>query len=92
SSGILLLHGAGAAIGPALAGQMMGIIGPQALPLYFVVMQLLLAIFAVLQLRKQVDDPSEHPTHFVPMVRTTPTAFEMLPDEEYQEEAAPDKS
>ena len=92
SSGILLLHGGGAAVGPALAGQIMGVIGPQALPLYFIVMQLLLALFASWQLRKLVVDPTEHPTHFVPMVRTTPTAFEMLPDEELQEQPASDRS
>ncbi|MEE2730896.1 MAG: MFS transporter [Pseudomonadota bacterium] len=86
SSGILLLHGGGAAVGPALAGQIMGAIGPQALPLYFVVMQLLLAAFAFLQLRKLHEDPTDHHTQFVPMVRTTPTAFEMLPDEEFPEQ------
>ncbi|RLT92993.1 MFS transporter [Ketobacter sp.] len=86
SSGILLLHGGGAAVGPALAGQIMGAIGPQALPLYFVVMQLLLAVFAFLQLRKLHEDPTDHHTQFVPMVRTTPTAFEMLPDEDFAEQ------
>lgn len=64
----------------------MGAIGPQALPLYFVVMQLLLAAFAFLQLRKLHEDPTDHHTQFVPMVRTTPTAFEMLPDEEFPEQ------
>ena len=82
SSGILLLHGVGAAIGPALAGQLMGVLGPQALPIYFVCMQMLLAVFTAVHLRKKVEDPSEHPSHFMPMVRTTPTALEMLPDEE----------
>ena len=45
-------------------------------------MQMLLAVFTAVHLRKKVEDPSEHPSHFMPMVRTTPTALEMLPDEE----------
>jgi len=84
SSGILLLHGVGAAVGPAVAGQLMGVIGPQALPMYFICVQMALAMFTVFQLRKKVEDPSEHPSHFVPMVRTTPSALEMLPDEELE--------
>ena len=92
SSGILLLHGGGAALGPALAGQLMAALGPQALPLYFMVMQFLLAIFAAIHLRQRVDDPVEHPAHFMPMVRTTPTAFEMLPDEELQQQDSPQGS
>lgn len=48
SSGLLLVHGVGAAIGPALAGQLM--------------------------------------THFVPMVRTTPTVLEMLPDDDVHQQ------
>ena len=84
SSGILLLHGVGAAVGPALAGQLMELAGPQALPVYFIVMQLALGIFTLLHLRRKQDDPAEHPAHFVPMVRTTPTALEMLPDEELE--------
>ncbi len=86
TSGILLVHGVGAALGPALAGQIMGLIGPQALPVYFVIIQLLLAIYALSRVRKQEEELTEHHAHFVPMVRTTPTAFEMLPDEEIVDE------
>lgn len=90
SSGILLIHGIGAAIGPALSGQLMTVFGEQALPLYFAVMQFALCLFAVKQMRRKVEDDVDHPTHFVPMVRTTPSALEMLPDEESfgQEEVA----
>ncbi|MGB3620438.1 MAG: MFS transporter [Ketobacter sp.] len=85
SSGLLLMHGLGAAIGPALAGQFMGILGPQALPLFFAVMQTVLLIFTVTKLRLTEDPPEDHTTHFVPMVRTTPTVLEMLPEEEQEE-------
>jgi len=84
SSGILLLHGMGAAVGPALVGQLMTFIGPQALPVYFAVMQAALALFTLYHLRRKQEDPSEHPSQCVPMGRTTPTALEMLPDEELE--------
>ncbi|WP_429001966.1 MFS transporter [Xanthomonas euvesicatoria] len=43
SSSLLLVHGVGAAIGPALAGGAMQKFGPAALPVYFAVMLLALA-------------------------------------------------
>lgn len=79
---LLLIHGAGAAFGPAIAGSLMDTIGPQALPMFFIAMQLALALFTVGALQRKVKDPLEHPSPFVTMVRTTPAALEMLPDEE----------
>ncbi|MBQ0726020.1 MAG: MFS transporter [Thalassolituus sp.] len=80
-SAVLLLHGVGAAIGPALAGQLMTATGPNALPVYFCLMQLLLASFAIWKINARNEDEYEHPAQFVAMVRTTPTALEMYPDE-----------
>jgi len=31
--------------------------------------------------QRTVEEPTGEPAHFVPMVRTTPTALEMHPDE-----------
>lgn len=90
ASGLLFLHGIGAAIGPAIAGQLMGWTGHQALPVYFVVMQMVLAGVAVWNLQRSKQAPSEQGAHFVPMVRTTPTALEMLPDEE-ENRSSPDE-
>lgn len=84
SSGILLLHGVGAAAGPALAGQLMELFGHQSLPLYFATMQLLLLVFTLYHLRRKAIDELEHPVHFVPMVRTTTAVLEMMPDEELE--------
>lgn len=81
-SAVLLLHGIGAAIGPALAGQIMTATGPNALPVYFFVMQAGLALFAAWKMRGKDEETFEHPAHFVAMVRTTPTALEMHPDEQ----------
>ncbi len=85
ASGLLFLHGIGAAVGPALAGQLMGWVGHQALTLYFAVMQLALCFFTVWNLHRSKEAPVEHPAHFVAMVRTTPTVLEMLPDEDVLE-------
>lgn len=81
-SGLLLLYGIGAALGPALAGQLMHFIGHQALPLYFFMMQLILGIFIVRTYRLDIEDKAKHASQFVPMIRTTPTVLDMMPDEE----------
>lgn len=80
-SGLLLVHGVGAATGPAVAGWLMTQTGPQALPVWFAVMQGLLAVAALISLREKAQDEAENPATFVPMVRTTPTVLEMLPEE-----------
>lgn len=80
-SGLLLVHGVGAATGPALAGWLMDHIGPVALPLWFAAMQGLLLAAAVWNLREKAVDETETPATFVPMVRTTPVVLEMLPED-----------
>lgn len=79
-STLLLLHGVGAAIGPALAGQIMGFTHVQALPVYFALMHLLLAAYALSRFRRQRSDALDHTARFVPQVRTTPIAMEMQAD------------
>ncbi|TNE77749.1 MAG: MFS transporter [Gammaproteobacteria bacterium] len=86
-STLLLLHGTAAAIGPAVSGFLMEVMGPQALPLYFCLMLVLLALFTWRKLVAKVRDAAESPSPFVAMVRTTPTALEMYPDEPVEEEA-----
>lgn len=76
-SSLLLLHGVGAALGPALAGQLMGLTHVQALPVYFALMHLLLAGYALVRSRQQRLDERDHSAPFVPQVRTTPIAMEM---------------
>ncbi|MCP5283258.1 MAG: MFS transporter [Rhodoferax sp.] len=86
SSGLLLIHGIGAAIGPLLAGLAMDRIGPQALPLHFAVMQLLLAAIAFASVRRSEPEISE-PGHFMPMLRTSATVLEMIPANEQTTQA-----
>ena len=87
-SGLLLLNGIGAALGPALAGALMTHVGVHALPLYFCAVQGLLAVSVVMFVRRRAVDTVDHTSHFLPMLRTTPTVLEMLPDTEGTTEAS----
>ena len=83
-SSLLLLNGVGSAIGPALAGVAMTRFGPEALPAFFASTLALLTLFAGgrrLLKRRSLDGSSV----FHPMLRTTPTAFELLPETEEPE-------
>ncbi|MDV2452999.1 MFS transporter [Xanthomonas hortorum] len=86
-SSLLLVHGVGAAIGPALAGGAMQKFGPAALPVYFAVMLLALAGFTLARLLRFTRRRT-HPISFRPMLRTTPSALELMPETQ-QTEAAP---
>jgi MFS family permease len=77
SSSLLLIHGAGAAAGPLLAGFAMALGGDAALPLWFAATQGALAIAASSLLRRLTPDIA-HQTRFQPMVRTASTAFDMV--------------
>jgi len=85
-SALLLVHGIGAAIGPALSGQLMSMTGASALPVYFAAVQGILFGVAVWKMhQRKKDETTGDPAQFVPMVRTTPTALEMHPDDSEQE-------
>lgn len=77
SSTALLLHGLGAALGPALAGALMGGFGPGALFAWFALMQATLAGFVAWRYGLR-GLPSLHPARFIPMLRTTPVALGLL--------------
>ncbi len=80
-SSLLLLNGIGSALGPALAGASMGRFGAQALPAFFAVVLVLLAALAGgRRLWRRRD--RESPAQFHPMLRTTPSALELLPETE----------
>ncbi len=79
-SSLLLVNGVGSAIGPALAGGAMQRFGPQALPMYFAVMLLALAAYLLARLRFARHRAFEAP--FRPMLRTTPSALELMPETE----------
>ncbi|WP_127478149.1 MFS transporter [Sulfurivermis fontis] len=75
---LLLLHGIGAAIGPALAGILMGLLGPGSLLVYFAVVQALLGGYAVLRMRVRLPIIPAEP--FTPMAgETSQVVLEMDP-------------
>ncbi len=86
SSGLLLVHGVGAAFGPTLAGVWMHVQGTHALPLYYAITLALLVATLILGIRRaQAPDPQ--PGRFAPMLRTSPTALEMMPDAPVSDDA-----
>ncbi len=80
SSGLLMVNGIGAVCGPLLAGLLMEHLGAAALPLYFAVTLGLLAAYCLYRLRHVSDLVSGDAAHFVPMLRTSPTVLELMPD------------
>lgn len=80
-SSLLLLNGVGSALGPALAGVAMTGFGAEALPAFQATALVLAALIAGSRrlLRKR---ESAHPSEFHVMLRTTPTAIELLPEVE----------
>lgn len=88
SSGLLLVHGAGAAAGPLIAGFAMAQFGPAALPFWFAATQGVLAI-AASSLTRRVPADIGQQTRFVPMVRTASTAFDMVRNAAHATASAP---
>ncbi|TNJ35865.1 MFS transporter [Arenimonas terrae] len=80
-SSLLLVHGIGATLGPALAGQAMSRLGPSALPLYFACVLGLLTLYLLLRLSAH-RRIRLHRSQFHPMLRTTPGALELLAETE----------
>jgi MFS family permease len=78
-SSLLLVHGVGAALGPAIAGAAMQQFGAPALPLYFAVVLMLLALFTTARLLS-FQRLRTHPVGFRLMLRTTPSALELMPE------------
>jgi len=78
-SSLLLVHGIGAAIGPALAGALMSRYGAAALPAFFAAVLGLLGLYLASRLvfhrRARLN-----PAPFHPMLRTTPGALGLLPE------------
>ncbi|MGX5219736.1 MULTISPECIES: MFS transporter [Pseudomonas] len=80
SSSLLMVNGIGSVCGPLLAGVLMQHLGAHALPLYFAVVLGLLAAYALYRLRHVTDLVSGDQAHFVPMLRTSHTVLELMPD------------
>ena len=82
NAAFLLFHGAGAALGPTIAGLAMAQFGPMGLPLHFMLMTLALALIAFWHTRRRADLIVDAPATFVPMVRTSQGALDMMSAEQ----------
>lgn len=78
-SSLLLVHGIGAAIGPALAGALMSRHGASALPGFFAAVLGLLVLYLASRLAFH-RRARMAPTPFHPMLRTTPGVLALLPE------------
>ena len=79
SGGLLLIHGAGAALGPILAGGMMDKAGPASLMLFYAVVMGAMALYAVKRMRARPPVPAEQKVDFVPMVGSSQTVLQLDP-------------
>lgn len=86
NAALLMLQGVGSAIGPALAGWLMGITSTLMLPLYFAVMFAASALFSLLRWRDNRDQIVDEPAHQISMLGTSPEALEMVVDEQKPDE------
>ena len=86
ASGLLLVYGAGAAIGPVLVGLTMELDGPRAFWSYLMLMLLGLALFTLVRMRLREPPPAESHERFVMLARTSQSALEMLTPEKPADE------
>ena len=91
SRNLLLVYGAGAAIGPTIAGFFMQQVGPGSLLLFMASTLLLLCALGLYRLRVGPVIPAEEQMEFAPMAGTSPVVLEMDPrlDADLQEEQPP---
>lgn len=75
---MLVLHGAGAAFAPMLAGVAMNILGVNGLPIYSALTLTSLGIYAVYQIRRMSVLPTAEQAHFEPMVATSHQVLSMI--------------
>ncbi|WP_439888786.1 MFS transporter [Pseudomonas sp. MBLB4123] len=80
SGSLLMVNGIGSVCGPLLAGVLMQQFGARALPLYFATVLALLAAYTWYRLRHVSDLVSGEQAHFMPMLRTSHTVLELMPD------------
>ena len=71
SGALLITYGAGAVSGPILAGQVMGVLGPQGLFFYFAMINLMLSGFAIIKRRRDGSPEKRKPFIVVPASQST---------------------
>lgn len=90
ASGLLLVYGIGAALGPLIAGPLMEHVGGTALLGFITAMHAALALFILFRMTMRRAPPSEAQEPFVMLGRTSQSVLEMIaPDDEPEEERQP---
>jgi len=79
SSGLLLVFGAGAIVGPLLASMVMSAVGPAGLFLFTAPIHLALAGFAVWRMTRRAQAPVEERTVFKEVPQTSPALYQLDP-------------
>jgi len=88
ASGLLLVYGIGAAVGPLIAGAMIQFFSAPAFPTFLSAMQGALALFILARMRARRAPPREAQEPFVMLQRTSQSVLEMIaPDEDAKAEA-----
>ncbi len=81
SSGLLLMYGIGAILGPFVAPALMTLVGPRGLYLHTASIHLLLLAFIALRFRKRITQPDEEHRPFTDALAATQTASQVYEDE-----------
>ncbi len=80
---LLITYGAGAVIGPAIAGQFMGLLGPQGLFYYIALIEVVLCAFAIFTRGQRVGSPDKRkPYVVVPATQATSNQLYIAAHEE----------
>ncbi len=79
SKGLLLVYGAGATLGPFIAGVVMTELRPTNLYLYSMSVSIALVMFGIYRYLQRQSVPVEEQIEFAPMIRTSPVALELDP-------------
>jgi len=86
SSGLLLMYGAGAIIGPFLASALMTALGTMALYAYTGAVHLLLTLYAITRIIRRTSTPEEHNITYRDAMTSALTASSVYEDEMHQAE------
>ncbi len=79
TSGLLLVHGVGSAIGPTLAGVLMDAYGPESLMLYFALVLGLFALYISHRMKLFPAVPDDEKSDYVVMTSSSPVVLQMDP-------------
>ncbi len=82
ASSMQLMYGAGAIIGPLIAGLLMQVTSPAALLIFMGTAALVPAAFALWRMRVRPPVPTEDQSEWVPQFVTSPAVLEMHPEQE----------